>query len=72
MLENRGQLAIVFQNSGPSEPRLKVFETGTGKEIQAVNVQPQFGAGATCFNPPNFTFVRVLDGKFVFTMAQAR
>jgi len=72
LLENRGQLAIVFQNAGPSEPRLKLFETGTGKEIQTVNVQPRFGAGAACFNPPNFTFVRVEDGKFVFTMAQAQ
>jgi hypothetical protein len=72
LLENRGQLAIVFQNSGPGEPRLTLFETLTGKPIQTVNVQTQFGAGATCFNPPNFTFVRVEDGKFVFTMAQAR
>jgi hypothetical protein len=72
LLENRGQLAIVFQNSGPNEPRLKLFETATGKEIQTVNVQPQFGAGAACFNPPNFTFIRVQDGKFVFTTAQAR
>jgi hypothetical protein len=73
MLENRGRLAIIFQNSGPNEqPRLKLFETGKGKEIETVNIQPQFGVGAACFNPPNFTFVRVEDGKFVFTMAQAR
>ncbi|HWY52963.1 MAG TPA: hypothetical protein VNZ03_00765 [Terriglobales bacterium] len=72
LLENRGQLAIAFQNSGPSEPRLRLFETLTGKPIQTVNVQTRFGAGAACFNPPNFTFVRVEDGKFVFTMAQAR
>ena len=73
LLENRGQLAIMFQNAGyPNEPRLRLFETLTGKPIQTVNIQMQFGAGAACFNPPNFTFVRVEDGKFVFTTAQAR
>ncbi|HWY59414.1 MAG TPA: hypothetical protein VNZ03_33425 [Terriglobales bacterium] len=72
LMENRGQLAIMFQNAGPNEPRLRLFETLTGKPIQTVNTQMQFGAGATCFNPPDFTFVRVEDGKFVFTTAQAR
>lgn len=73
MLENQGQLAIVFQNTGPSEPLLKIFDATTGQEKQVVNVAAQFGAGATCFSPPTkLTFVRVEDGKFVFAVAESR
>ena len=73
MLENQGRLAIVFQNTGPSEPLLKIFDATTGKEKEVVNVATQFGAGVACFSPPTkLTFVRVEDGKFVFAVAESR
>lgn len=72
MAENHGQLAILFQNHGPSESRIKVFDSRSGEELETANVGPMFGSAMTCFNPPNFTFLRVQDKKFVFTAAQLR
>jgi len=72
MAENNGQLAVLFQNFGPSESRIGIFDARNGEELEMVEVGPTFGSAMTCFNPPNFTFIRVQDKKFVFTGAQLR
>lgn len=73
MFENKGQLALVFQEPGQGgRERIRIFNSSTGDVIETATVEPPLGAAVACFTPPQFTFLREKDGKFVFYLAEPR
>jgi len=72
ILENNGQLAIVYRNYGQSDETVKIFNSTTGQELQKATVEPMMGAAVACFEPPQFTFIRERDDNFILQLAEIK